>query len=78
MTEVIRRAGPRHAVQMVRQRIWHDQTHLVLRCDLGGIPPVPPAQIPVEMRQADEATFKGFEAELPEPRAPTRTTRARG
>jgi hypothetical protein len=64
LTDVVRAGGLRHAAEMTRRRIWDSHTHLVLRCDLAGIPPVPPAQIPVEMRETDVATFRGFTAEL--------------
>jgi RimJ/RimL family protein N-acetyltransferase len=49
---------------MARRRLWDSETHLVLRCELAGIPPVPPAQVPIAMVETDVSTFRGFELEL--------------
>ena len=64
ITQIVRAAGMRYALGAIRRQLWDTRVYLGLRCDLRELPPVPAAQVPVEMVERDVDTYAGFHAEL--------------
>jgi hypothetical protein len=62
----VKHVGPALTLRTIAEQGWYTKLFLGLRADLGNLPDVRPAKVPIRMEPRDPTSFDAFERELRE------------